>query len=1131
MKYSVCDKSLLQCLVSALLIISMLASPFGMIMTGYADAGRTVAVSSSAPAVGHDIWQTVPASEKIRAVSEEKDLFSKIYVNSDGSRTLEYYASPVKFISDDGNVQDISLKLKNILSGDSAGSVAYPDSRTSEWGDVPFSNHASENAQYPVTEKTDVAWTALSHYIDIAFPQNLNKGVALSYNGNSVKVSTEEKDNISEYSASLETNKSENAIRYASKNNGGQKVRLPDYVFGLTYAGIKQEIIVPSKKGPTEYSFIVDLEGLKPEEVNSSDGNYYLLKDQSGNICGRIGEAIVSDTDGKNNKIGKMTLEIHAPAINEDMASAFSESALPETENGVHLQGSGEAVTAERAKYLLTISLDEAYSNNSVAAYPLTIETTLELFYSIPAPIQFNSLEDITVNQNAATDSPYSGTLYVGRAGEDYGKMRSVVRFPNLNLLGIHTDDIISANLYMRDLMCYGTSLFVDCYEYKGILPTESFSVSNMTWSLVDTETSGYEADGEVKSSKRVSYSDGYATGHEYAFDIAFAVKDWINGIGHGAPSTQHAVVFKSRDAHENTSLVQYVCFGSSDRAVHKPYLVIEYSGRETGPDTSDAGWMDENSVVEVNIPSSGSRAYFGFTPETTGIYSFEGFGQGSTADTNCRLYNCYGELLCESDTDGNGLNYNITYHLRQGITYYYEAGLNGAATGTYMAAFTEALPTDAVRATELDIGYSAEITTLKAYEVSFIRLMPEKTAEHLLFSSETNSDPVIWIYDSDYNQVTMNDDGAGNGNFKAETMLTANATYYAVIGFDRDRCGSLRLNTLSDPELEDGEYYIRNYFNENLLTSFITGTGRLPEIYAFNSQLDQRWTISSGPGGYFFDTIGSDDFRLKAVSGLGIGNAGVSLINNLSDSDCWKIYEDASHRVLIESLRAPGNKLAIIQTDNGIDLGLVPINKTENSHSSWRMIKAIYGSKKFVGPEELPEGSVNCMGYALFINSSLGFMTDRTVENYLLTEYPSGFVSYFSEEVRAHVDNITKNAFETWMNDHMFCYEFEADFDNNGQNRILNPNQYRIVLRAGLQPYRDCDITDEVGHYDFHFWYQTYDGTWANKHGDGGTPTHLAEEETPFTNDSSGWYCSFYGVDFPCFYSGQIYSYIISLS
>ena len=59
------------------------------------------------------------------------------------------------------------------------------------------------------------------------------------------------------------------------------------------------------------------------------------------------------------------------------------------------------------------------------------------------------------------------------------------MRFPELELYGIIPSNITSATVKVRDLMCYGFTLQVDCYGYGGTLPTGSFTTANMTWSAV----------------------------------------------------------------------------------------------------------------------------------------------------------------------------------------------------------------------------------------------------------------------------------------------------------------------------------------------------------------------------------------------------------------------------------------------------------------------------------------------------------------------------------------------------------------------------------------------------------------------------------------------------------------------
>ena len=94
-----------------------------------------------------------------------------------------------------------------------------------------------------------------------------------------------------------------------------------------------------------------------------------------------------------------------------------------------------------------------------------------------------------------------------------------------------------------------------------------------------------------------------------------------------------------------------------------------------------------------------------------------------------------------------------------------------------------------------------------------------------------------------------------------------------------------------------------------------------------------------------------------------------------------------------------------------------------------------------------------------------------------------------------------------------------------NGDYRLLDINQYRIVLRAGIHKYPPGDYADGV-EMDYHFWYQTKDGTWANKHG-GSAPVQLASGTTPSSTATSGWN----NAQYPNVYDSQFYSYIITVS
>ena len=112
------------------------------------------------------------------------------------------------------------------------------------------------------------------------------------------------------------------------------------------------------------------------------------------------------------------------------------------------------------------------------------------------------------------------------------------------------------------------------------------------------------------------------------------------------------------------------------------------------------------------------------------------------------------------------------------------------------------------------------------------------------------------------------------------------------------------------------------------------------------------------------------------------------------------------------------------------------------------------------------------------------------------------------------------------------YVWTYEEDFTGNGDYITLSANQYRVVLRTGVH---NLHVDGEVvlaGYYDYHFWYQTYDGRWANKHGKYDCEW-LPAGTTPFSTDSSGWALNFEHNDemytYDNFYDGIIYCYIIT--
>ena len=188
-----------------------------------------------------------------------------------------------------------------------------------------------------------------------------------------------------------------------------------------------------------------------------------------------------------------------------------------------------------------------------------------------------------------------------------------------------------------------------------------------------------------------------------------------------------------------------------------------------------------------------------------------------------------------------------------------------------------------------------------------------------------------------------------------------------------------------------------------------------------------------------------------------------------------------------------------------------------------WKIQPFLYGVQTF---REETSTNVNCHGYAMMRNDAPEDWHNLSKDYvYSITfsglhnrdDYPDSVQTIFS-------DNVKKD-FETWLDDNHYTHTFESSFTGNGENNPLNDNQYRIVLRTGfhnIYDYRGILVKAP----DYHFWYQTYDGRWANKHG--GYPSKLLPEGvTPFSENTSGWANGYYEN----FYDSEIYSYIITLN
>ena len=173
-------------------------------------------------------------SDNTGAIQSHRDsLYTKTTDNSDGTQTLEVFGSPVKYVSKDGSVRDISLRLTPDGSG----------FRTED------------------------------HYILAEFPEKAGTGIRLNTGDYNVTLTPVSADGIPvETEPALLTDPGTVAYRKDSKTS---------YEYSITYDGYKENIVVSEY---TEFLSLADshLRDIRHEVVWNTVG---IFTDAAGLMC------------------------------------------------------------------------------------------------------------------------------------------------------------------------------------------------------------------------------------------------------------------------------------------------------------------------------------------------------------------------------------------------------------------------------------------------------------------------------------------------------------------------------------------------------------------------------------------------------------------------------------------------------------------------------------------------------------------------------------------------------------------------------------------------------------------------------------------------------------------------------
>ena len=401
-----------------------------------------------------------------RDKDSEENLYTFVFRNSDGTGTMRLYSHPVKYIDSEGETRDITLDVKEDGNG---------------------------------------GYVSADHYVITQFPHDFTEGIELGYEDTDLHITAE----ITGENVFAE--KTGGSVTYSADEN-------TDYVYTLTYEGIKEDIVVSEYTGQTDYSFILDTAGLA---VSENDGSYYLMDDKN-EVKAAIGDIIVYSADDSNNTTGEIICDEITP--NE--------------------------------QYRITLHVDDEYLSDEATVYPIRIDPTINVNYTNNGD---GGIRDVTVYSN----NTFNGTgsdLYVGR--KNGLKARTLMKFPGLSLTNIHSSlNVTSATVEMIDCRHQEESVRVYCYMYGG----STWSENSASWNSTSEDYRLLQLDSVIVHN---------TTTHKFNFDISGAVKCWVDN----SVSKDLGILFKASDTVESGTNDKFKEFASYNRFTVKPSLKVVFS-------------------------------------------------------------------------------------------------------------------------------------------------------------------------------------------------------------------------------------------------------------------------------------------------------------------------------------------------------------------------------------------------------------------------------------------------------------------------------------------------------------------------------------------------------------------------
>ena len=373
-------------------------------------------------------------------------------------------------------------------------------------------------------------------------------------------------------------------------------------------------------------------------------------------------------------------------------------------------------------------------------------------------------------------------------------------------------------------------------------------------------------------------------------------------------------------------------------------YVLITDDRRNDLPDSTPIV-MNREYVVEFE--EGVDCRYYRYKPSVTGFYSFRNTFR-SYGYLEADVCNYEGGFIAGARANTYDPLIEINVFLRAGYTYYFRLmpadPAEGGRFGFELVKATR--PYDNWLVTHIS-GESWEIGISNNMGYELTQLTGTGTEWVFFSSSDPSLNPVIWVFDSNLNQVAFCGNSDGTSDFRLKILLASGVGYWIVAALAPGQSGSYRMDYLKERSVTSSTAEIFS-FTTGLRLGVYRSLART-EVMGVNGILASfcatDWVINRNSDGSYYIY---HDFRsgrmYVGISASSSGGISLALYPAPSDSTKWKFYAvncynpgapTASYLAIVP-VSEPGYMLYCPGGGSGTLLALRKIVGSCDDHSTW---------------------------------------------------------------------------------------------------------------------------------------------------------------------------------------------------